>query len=373
MTTGTEIEPVDVVDDATMLVLVAGGDCSRLTPAQKLSYYHARCSAAGLDPRTQPFQFVRMQNKEILYCLKGGTDQLSAKHGIVVEIITQGTEAGIRTVTVRGRTRDLRQTDEIGCVSVAGLAGDALCNAYMKAVTKAKRRCVLSLCGLGMMDETELETVASARTATAPVSLQSTQEESPFEFAYREAKRLAEQLPEDRRGRALDYVEGAYARKAEGDLKTAILVSRKALINNARGKQATQPPPPAEAVPVADVVPAAVQPEADEYAAWLLPTPEEVAEREAVQAEAVVTVQEDSKHSDSSAPQAPALQCVSRAALLTILATAKRLKLPEGKFKAWICAKYGVDSRKQLTQDQASAILSLLNSPEAEELRKDLA
>jgi hypothetical protein len=33
----------------------------------------------------------------------------------------------------------------------------------MKCVTKAKRRAVLSLCGLGMMDELELETVAGAK------------------------------------------------------------------------------------------------------------------------------------------------------------------------------------------------------------------
>jgi len=36
-------------------------------------------------------------------------------------------------------------------------------NALMKAVTKAKRRVTLSICGLGMLDETEVETIPSAR------------------------------------------------------------------------------------------------------------------------------------------------------------------------------------------------------------------
>jgi hypothetical protein len=45
-------------------------------------------------------------------------------------------------------------------------------NALMKAVTKAKRRVTLSICGLGMLDETEVETIPSAR----PVTVQETGE-----------------------------------------------------------------------------------------------------------------------------------------------------------------------------------------------------
>src|SRR6516162_3098534 len=47
----------------------------------------------------------------------------------------------------------------IGAVSIGGLKGDNKCNALMKAETKAKRRLTLSICGLGMLDETEIETV----------------------------------------------------------------------------------------------------------------------------------------------------------------------------------------------------------------------
>jgi len=38
-------------------------------------------------------------------------------------------------------------------------------NVQMKAVTKAKRRLTLSLCGLGWLDETEVETIRDARLA----------------------------------------------------------------------------------------------------------------------------------------------------------------------------------------------------------------
>jgi len=151
------------MDKDLMLNLVSNGDCSKLTPDQKLAYYKARCDAAGLDARTQPFQFVNLGGKMVLYALKAATDQLASKHGVVTEIVSQQTDAGIRTVTVRARTKDGRQTDEIGAVALGQAQGDTLCNLYMKCVTKAKRRAVLSLCGLGMLDEHEIETVPNAK------------------------------------------------------------------------------------------------------------------------------------------------------------------------------------------------------------------
>lgn len=147
------------VDDSALFSVVTSGDCSKLSQEQKIQYYKSRCDAAGLDVRTAPFQFIRLQGREVLYALKAASDQLASKNGIRIEIVSQATEGGIRTVTVRATAKDGRQTDEVGCVPVAGLAGESLCNAFMKAVTKAKRRAVLSLCGLGMMDETEVASV----------------------------------------------------------------------------------------------------------------------------------------------------------------------------------------------------------------------
>lgn len=187
---GLSTKTAPEMDAETLFSLVTNGDCSKLKPEQKIAYYKARCEAAGLDPRAQPFQYVRLQNKEILYATKSCTEQLAAKHGIVCEVIEQKTEAGVRTVTVRSRTKDGRQTDEIGCVSVQGLQGDALCNAFMKAVTKAKRRAVLSLCGLGMIDETEVETIPGVIPA---VIVDQVKQEPKFhskelQKAYEEAK-----------------------------------------------------------------------------------------------------------------------------------------------------------------------------------------
>lgn len=148
---------------ATLEALVVGGDLSKLSSTQRVEYYTARCTRAGLDPATQPFQYLNLQGKLTLYATKTCTDQLSNLHGIRLSILGQDTVEGTRIVTVRAETRDGRATEEIGALPIAGLKGDALANALMKCVTKAKRRAVLSVCGLGMMDETEIDTVHGAK------------------------------------------------------------------------------------------------------------------------------------------------------------------------------------------------------------------
>ena len=162
----TAIQPqagsLATLDAETMQSLISGGDCSKLTPAQQTAYYVARCEAAGLDPRAQPFAFMTLNGKRVLYALKAASDQLAAKHGVRMTIVSQVTEDGIRIVTVHAEAKDGRQTEEIGALPIKGLTGDAMANALMKTVTKAKRRAVLSLCGLGMLDETELETIPTA-------------------------------------------------------------------------------------------------------------------------------------------------------------------------------------------------------------------
>jgi hypothetical protein len=79
-----------VVGSDTIMKLVAGGDTASLSSEQKLAYYRARCEAAGIDARTAPFQFIRLQGREVLYATKGATDQLASNHGIRVEIQSHG-------------------------------------------------------------------------------------------------------------------------------------------------------------------------------------------------------------------------------------------------------------------------------------------
>ena len=148
--------------------VVIGGDLSKLTPAERLRYYREVCSSVGLNPLTKPFEYLHLNGKLILYARRDATDQLRKLHG--VSVLITGREYGWRCVCrYRASDRQDGRTDEsMGAVSTGGLKGDSLANALMKAETKSKRRVTLSICGLGMLDETEVETIPDAR----PVSLE---------------------------------------------------------------------------------------------------------------------------------------------------------------------------------------------------------
>jgi hypothetical protein len=150
--------------DGMELALV-NGDLSKLSPEQRLLYYRHRCEAAGLDPRTQPFEYITLSGKLTLYARKAASDQLIANRKLSVSIRSRGYDeaTGLYEVECRVRTVEGQEVDDIGVVAVAGLKGEMLANAIMKATTKAKRRTVLSACGLGMLDETEVETIPDAR------------------------------------------------------------------------------------------------------------------------------------------------------------------------------------------------------------------
>lgn len=150
--------------DSVLEAVVVNGDLSRLSPNQRLAWYKARCDAAGLDPRTQPFQYLSLQGKLTLYASKSATDQLIASRKLTTEIMDRrhDHDMGIYEVRCRVTFADGHHVEDLAAVSVNGLKGDALCNALMKGVTKAKRRTVLSACGLGMLDESELETIPGA-------------------------------------------------------------------------------------------------------------------------------------------------------------------------------------------------------------------
>lgn len=145
-------------DHAILASLVMNGDISRLTPAQKINYYQHVCDRLGLDPMSQPFRILKVYGKEILYCHRGGAQQLNKLHQVSHEIKAREVVSGCYVVTALASTPDGRKTESIGAAPIDSLQGEPLCNAMMKAETKAKRRATLDLLGLGMPDESELVT-----------------------------------------------------------------------------------------------------------------------------------------------------------------------------------------------------------------------
>ena len=165
MSTELAERPAAALPEAIEAALLHG-DLKRLTVAERLVFYQARCRSAGLDPKCRPFAYLELNGKTVLYALKECAEQLNSIHGIshMVSGITVNEKGGIIEVMVEAEMRNGRRTFDMGCVKIGGLTGEALANAKMKAITKAKRRATLSLCGLGdMPDESELDTMDAVR------------------------------------------------------------------------------------------------------------------------------------------------------------------------------------------------------------------
>ena len=144
------------------------GDLSKLTEPQRIQYYLKMCETVGLNPTTKPFDYHTWNGKTILYASKSCAEQLRSIHKVSVTIKNRETIGDSYVVTASASLPDGRVDESLGAVAINGLKGDAFCNALMKAETKAKRRVTLSICGLGMLDETEVETIPGAQFAPQP-------------------------------------------------------------------------------------------------------------------------------------------------------------------------------------------------------------
>jgi len=153
---------VAVIDPAIIESIVTKGDLSGLNQVQKVQYYNYRCKQIGLDPSAKPFDLLNLSGKQVLYANAGATQQLCNLHKLSTQITNKERVDDIYVVSVRVTGADGRSSENQGAVSIGNLRGDALANAVLKCTTKAIRRSVLAHCGLGMLDETEVETIPNA-------------------------------------------------------------------------------------------------------------------------------------------------------------------------------------------------------------------
>lgn len=176
--------------------VLIGGDLSDLSVPQRVEYYAAVARSIGLNPLTKPFDYLALKErvggetrtKLILYAKRDCTDQLRKIHHISIprDLIRTETVEGIYTVFLTAMMPDGRTDTDVGAVAIVKEGGtwkttadghkfardgtyvplspDDRANAMMKAMTKAKRRATLSICGLGMLDESEIETIAQAQS-----------------------------------------------------------------------------------------------------------------------------------------------------------------------------------------------------------------
>ncbi|EAM0190212.1 hypothetical protein D1Z24_04270 [Campylobacter coli] len=135
------------------------GDLSKLSDVERASYVKNLCESLGLNMLTKPFEYIVLNGKLTLYANKSATDQLRQIRKVSITKTEVAQVGDIYMVTAYAATPDGRTDCDTGALSIKNLGGDNLANAIMKAITKAKRRVTLSICGLGMLDESELEII----------------------------------------------------------------------------------------------------------------------------------------------------------------------------------------------------------------------
>jgi hypothetical protein len=213
------------------------GDLSTLSDPDRAKYYMAVCQATGLNPAIRPFAFIKTKNGVVLYANKAASDQLRKRDSISLRIVDQREASDLYVVTVEASTPGGRVDTDVGAVALGKLTGDDRANAILKAITKAKRRATLSICGLGMLDESEVETMrlVEASPAEQPAAAVAVLSPSPAmpqqqmtdadRLAFREiATNLSVELKLDPVVFA-NGLETAYGRRAVADLPDPALLN----------------------------------------------------------------------------------------------------------------------------------------------------
>jgi hypothetical protein len=168
----TGMQPMDEARDLAKMVesMVMRGDISALSPEHRVRFYVQTCEGLGLNPHSQPFAFLKLNGKEVMYATRGATDQLAAMHRINRRIIDGPKIVDIAGAKVAYCVAEATHPNGRTETATATLPVSDPPNLYMKLETKAKRRVTLSILGLGLLDETEVDSIPGAVRVDAPVA-----------------------------------------------------------------------------------------------------------------------------------------------------------------------------------------------------------
>lgn len=175
---------------------LVGGNLKDLPTEARVAFYKDICESLGLNWRTSPFQYLEFQGALKLYASKDCTEQLRKIHGVSITSLDPiPQDGGVYVVRATATDKTGRTDSSIGAVVIDGKRGVELCNAIMKAETKAKRRLTLSICGLGMLDESELDGLQGYRVLTAEEAHGEAQAVQVVSEPQKETKELPGPLP----------------------------------------------------------------------------------------------------------------------------------------------------------------------------------
>jgi hypothetical protein len=137
---------------------VTKGDISALNADERVWLYTRLCERYGFDPLLRPFDVLELKGKVVLYANKGATDAVALRFNVhravtvkphVIAVGDMRVVVCEASATYQGRTE----------TATATLPLVDPVNVLMKCETKAKRRATLAVIGLGILDESEVDTI----------------------------------------------------------------------------------------------------------------------------------------------------------------------------------------------------------------------
>ena len=202
--------PLDARDIEKALTV---GDVAKMPADVRVQFYRALCTSCGLNPLLKTRGTEHNPGGELVwYATVGAAEQLRKLHHVSTTILSrERTEDGLYIVTVKASTPDGREEESQGIVAIAGLKGQELGNAMMRAGSKALRRVTLAICGLGMgLAEEEAGQVVpfDAQTGEIPAPV-----ESPTEPLLPVIGRWFRTHPSERRAAIAQAVWGTEMRQ----------------------------------------------------------------------------------------------------------------------------------------------------------------
>jgi hypothetical protein len=140
------------------------GDVSNVPREALLRYIFTFCERVGISPLAVPFSLMKTQRGMQLVANRNFYDAVASKYSVSRECVGEGFFEGTKLYYTRYRatTPDGRITEDMALVDTAGLNGNDLANAIMKAHTKGRNRVTRAHLGFPFPDETEAETVPGA-------------------------------------------------------------------------------------------------------------------------------------------------------------------------------------------------------------------
>jgi NAD(P)-dependent dehydrogenase (short-subunit alcohol dehydrogenase family) len=112
--------------------VLVGGDLSRLTAEQRVSYVNRLCESLGLNPLTRPFEFIPLNGKLVCYATRACSEQLRKINSVSVLALERRhiAEMGLFEVVARGRDKTGREDESSAVLSIGGLKGSTEIGAY---------------------------------------------------------------------------------------------------------------------------------------------------------------------------------------------------------------------------------------------------